>query len=199
MPQPLHLLTGNIGAGKSTVARLFAGLGIPTYYADAAAKRLMLENAELRAGLTARFGPKTYRADGQLDRAHLAAVAFADDEALADLNALVHPAVHRDAARWRATQTAPYLLYEAAIGLEIGRAASFASVIVVACPAPERMRRVLLRDGASPEQFAARAAKQWPDARKEAAADHLVRNDGKQLLLPQVLRLDRRLRSTTTV
>lgn len=189
---PLYLLTGNIGAGKSTVAHLFAHRGVPTYFADAAAKRLMTDDADLRAALTDAFGSQTYLGS-RLNRAHLAEIAFNDPEQLARLNALVHPAVHRDAAAWVKRQNAPYLLYEAAIALEIGRGDDFAGVIVVACPERERRRRVVRRDGATDEQFAARAAKQWPDARKEAAADYLIDNGGKALLLPQVLHLHRLL------
>ena len=186
---PQYCITGNIGSGKTTVAREFERYGIPVYYADLAAKRLMTEDGALRAALVDRFGKNTY-VDGELNRAHLAAVAFADTASLNDLNALVHPAVFRDGAAWRLRQSlAPYTLYEAAIILELGRRNDFCGVIVVHAPEGERMRRVVLRDGATPEQFAARAAKQWPDARKVAAADYLINNRGTDLLLPQILRL----------
>ena len=187
-----YALTGNIGSGKSTVARLFAAFGVPVYFADAAAKRLMHEDENLRAGLIDAFGPQTYLPDGSLDRAYLARRAFNGDADLARLNALVHPAVHRDADRWRAVQTAPYTLYEAAIVFELERESAFDGVVVVAAPEAVRRARVLARDRATPEQFAARAAKQWTDERKEAAADHLIRNDGRSLLLPQVLAFHQR-------
>lgn len=188
-----YALTGNIGAGKTTVARLFAAYGVPVYYADAAAKRLMDEDSELRNALTDAFGTRTYAADGTLDRAYLADRVFGDDEALARLNGLVHPAVHRDGAAWRAAQTAAYTLYEAAILLELGRADDFDGTVVVTAPESVRRTRVLARDKATPEQFAARANRQWPEDRKAAAADFLVHNDGKQLLLPQILNLHHRL------
>lgn len=185
-----YALTGNIGSGKSTVAREFERLGIPVYYADAAAKRLMLEDQELREGLMAAFGEETYLPDGSLNRSWLAEKAFSDDEQLQRLNGLVHPAVHRDAAAWRrANETAPYTLYEAAIVLELGRQVDFASVIVVACPESIRRQRVIQRDHTTAAAFEARAAKQWSDVKKEAAADYLVKNSGYELLLPQVLRL----------
>jgi len=185
-----YALTGNIGSGKSTVAREFERLGIPVYYADAAAKRLMLEDQELREELISAFGKETYLPDGSLNRSWLAEKAFSDDEQLERLNGLVHPAVHRDAAAWRrANETAPFTLYEAAIVLELGRQADFAGVIVVACPEHIRRQRVVRRDQTNAAAFDARAAKQWSDAQKEAAADHLIINSGYELLLPQILHL----------
>jgi len=187
-----YAITGNIGSGKTTVCQQFERLGVPVYYADAAAKRLMLEDAVLRAGLIAAFGLETYLPDGSLNRAWLAERAFSNDEALARLNGLVHPAVHRDAAAWRETHAAaPYTLYEAAIVFELGREDYFDGVVVVAAPEPVRRTRVLARDKTTEAAFTARAAKQWPDEQKEAAADYVIENHGGRLLLPQVLKMHR--------
>ncbi|MEM1358575.1 MAG: dephospho-CoA kinase [Bacteroidota bacterium] len=188
---PHYALTGNIGAGKSTVAQLFVPLGIPTYFADAAAKRLMTEDTQLITAIKQEFGDRTYSSDGRLNRKYLAEKAFVNSEAIARLNALVHPAVHRDALTWQKAQVAPYTLYEAAIILELGRQNQFDGLIVVSCPESVRRERVMARDGSSAAQFAARAAQQWSDEEKEAAADFIIINDGKQLLLPQVLQLHR--------
>jgi len=191
---PHYAITGNIGSGKTTVCRIFERLGIPVYYADAAAKRLMLENDRLKKGLTAAFGANTYLPGGALNRSWLAEKAFSEDAALATLNGLVHPAVYRDADRWRnENSAAPYTLYESAIVFELGRENTFDATVVVSAPLKVRRQRVMIRDGATPEAFAARAAKQWPNQKKAAAADYLIENDGSRLLLPQVLRLHRRL------
>ncbi|WP_116124482.1 dephospho-CoA kinase [Lewinella sp. IMCC34183] len=189
-------ITGNIGAGKTTVCREFERLGVPIYYADARAKALMNSDPELREGIVTHFGPASYTSGGDLDRAYLAERAFADAGKLAILNRLVHPAVARDAAAWHATQTTAYTLHEAAILLEIGAADDYDSLVVVACPYPTRQARVLARDGITSAAFAERAEKQWPDARKEAAADHLIHNDGRRLILPQVLGLHRIFRES---
>lgn len=85
-------ITGGIGSGKSTVCRLFARLGVAVYDSDAGAKRLMTEDAELRRRITDRFGAEAY-ADGTLNRTYLAGRVFSEAQALADLNAIVHPAV----------------------------------------------------------------------------------------------------------
>ena len=167
-------------------------MGIPTYFADTAAKRLMNEDGELRTALVDRFGNDTYLPDGSLNRAHLRK-AFNNDQAVKDLNALVHPAVYEDARRWRRETVALYTLYEAAIVLELGRQADFAGVIVVHAPEETRRKRVTERDGLTNEQFAARTDKQWSDRQKLAAADYVIDNAGSELLLPQVLRLHARL------
>lgn len=188
-------ITGNIGAGKTTVCREFERLGIPVYHADERAKRLMVEDDSLRQGIISAFGAAAYTPTG-LNRALLSQSVFGDPDRLAVLNGLVHPAVARDAEQWHAAQTgAPYTLHEAAIILEIGAEAHYDSLIVVDCPLPLRQQRVLARDGGSAEAFVARASRQWSDERKRAAADHLIVNDGRSLLLPQVLQIDRRLRT----
>jgi dephospho-CoA kinase len=185
-----YAITGNIGSGKTTVCEQFERLGIPVYYADAAAKRLMAEDVSLKASLAVAFGPETYDAEGKLDRQWLAIKAFSDDAALARLNALVHPAVHADADRWRTEhKDVPYTLYEAAIVYETGSENRFDGVVVVTAPFHLRCTRVRARDQVTQAQFEVRTAKQWPDDRKEAAADYLINNDGYHLLLPQILLL----------
>ena len=191
-------ITGNIGAGKTTVCREFERLGIPVYYADQRAKDLMRADPELRAGISQAFGAGAYSATGELDRQYLSRRVFGNETDLQRLNGLVHPVVARDALRWHAEQTAPYTLHEAAILFEIGAAAEYDAIIVVAAPYAVRMSRVTRRDGATEAAFSARAAQQWPDDQKEAAADYLITNDGRRLLLPQVLRIDRAIRHLRT-
>ncbi|MGB3801530.1 MAG: dephospho-CoA kinase [Lewinella sp.] len=187
-------ITGNIGAGKTTVCRDFERLGVPVYYADARAKALMTEHAQLRQLITQDFGQESFTSEGQLNRAFLAEQVFHDPVALKRLNGYVHPVVAEDARAWHHRQTSLYTLHEAAIIFEIGSGEAYDAVIVVACPYPIRLGRVRERDGIDEAAFAARADKQWSDERKEAAADYLVHNDGNQLLLPQILRIDRQLR-----
>lgn len=187
-------ITGNIGAGKTTVCREFERLGVPVYYADARAKELMQADPELRTAIISAFAPEAYHPDGTLDRGWLAARVFQDAAALQRLNGLVHPAVARDAAAWQSRQDHAYTLHEAAIIYEIGSAAAYDATIVVHCPRPIRERRVRQRDGIDATAFAARADKQWSDERKREAADYVIVNDGASLLLPQILRLDRVLR-----
>jgi len=110
-------LTGGIGSGKSTVARIFEQLGVPVYYADTAAKRIMNEDPILKAELIRNFGSDVYL-EGKLNRAYLGAIVFKDKHQLELLNALVHPATIRDSNRWMNEQRSPYAIKEAALIFE---------------------------------------------------------------------------------
>jgi len=182
-------LTGSIGAGKSTVAKWFENQGVPVYYADSAAKRLMVENPGLMAKIEAAFGPGIY-VDGELQRGVLASRAFADSDSTARINALVHPAVHDDFVAWRAAQDVPFIIREAAILFESGTAAACDAIILVEAPIDVRLQRVKARSGWSEESVRERMAQQWPDGQKRAklgADDYIVDNGGDEgQLWPQV-------------
>lgn len=175
-------LTGGIGSGKSAAAaRLATKPGVRVVYADAEAKRLMHEDADLRAALTARFGPETYAPDGSLDRAALSRRVFGDTEELAALNALVHPAV-REAMRAH-IETAhqdgvTLLVYEAALLFEVGADAHVDTVVVVDAPVETRIARVMARDGTTEEAVRGRMAAQFPPETLRAKADYVIDNDG---------------------
>lgn len=178
-------LTGGIGSGKTTVARIFEEFGVPCYYADTRAKEIMNEDEELRSALISEFGPDVY-ADGVLNRGFLAQIIFEDSSARDEVNALVHPAVGRDYEEWKAAQKAPYVLKEAAILFETGGYKMSDAVILVTAPEEVRIDRVMKRDSTSREKVKARMDAQWSDAKKEQLADFIIFNDGKQLLIPQV-------------
>src|SRR4051812_10668618 len=100
-------LTGGIGSGKTTVARIFEILGIAVYYADEAARDLMNEDVEVKASVIAHFGAASYR-DGKLNRGHVASQVFNDRYKLDLLNAIVHPATLRHASAWMNAQHSAY-------------------------------------------------------------------------------------------
>ena len=113
---PLRIgITGGIGSGKSTVAKVFEVLGIPVYYADDAARRLMNEDEDLRQQIIRHFGPNAYK-NNQLDRAYIAGQVFDNKEKLELMNSMVHPATIRDSENWMARQTTPYAIKESAMG-----------------------------------------------------------------------------------
>ncbi|HMR84108.1 MAG TPA: dephospho-CoA kinase, partial [Niabella sp.] len=100
-------LTGGIGSGKTTIAKIFSTLGIPVYDADRAARLLMLTNEEIRQQVIAAFGEDTYK-NNQLDRPYLAAIVFGNEQKLKKLNAITHPVTIQDSISWFNRQTAPY-------------------------------------------------------------------------------------------
>jgi len=168
-------LTGGIGSGKSKVALRFLALGIPCYIADDRAKDLMNTSADLKEAVCKLFGSESYL-DGILNRPYIANVVFKDATALAQLNALVHPAVAQDFLEWVAKQEAPYVIKEVAILFENDRSKLCDSVLLITAPEAVRLNRVLARDKSSVEAIQDRMSKQWSDARKIPLTDYHIEN-----------------------
>lgn len=185
-------LTGGIGSGKSTVARLFELLNVPVYYADAASKRLYHTNKELMANLKHHFGEDIYTAD-QLNRSRLAELVFNNPEKLELLNRLVHPPTIKDAEDWMLRQTAPYVIKEAALLFEAGSAQGLDYVIGVYAPVHLRIKRTMDRDGVSREEVQARMNRQIDEDIKMRLCDFVITNNEQQLVIPQVLQLHQQL------
>ena len=175
-------VTGGIGSGKSAVvARLAARPGVRVLLADDEAKRLMAEDADLRAALADRFGAEAFDADGRLDRARLAARVFADPDELAALNGLVHPAVRRalDAALAQARADGVRLfVYEAALLFETGGDARLDATLLVDAPVEVRVARAAARDGVPPEAVRARMRHQMDPAEARRRATYVLDNAG---------------------
>ena len=185
-------ITGGIGSGKTTVAKVFEVLGISVYYADDAAKRLMNTDEELKKKIRLQFGNDTYK-DGKLDRKHLAEIVFNNPEKLQLLNALVHPATLQDAEKWMLNQSAAYSLKEAALIFESGAHEHLDFVIGVTAPAPLRIQRTMQRDGITREDVIARMDKQMDETIKMKLCDFVIKNDEQEMLLPQVIALHEKL------
>ncbi len=188
-------LTGGIGSGKTTVAALFELLGIPVFYADDAARRIMDDDPDVRAALVSRFGGALYTG-GILDRKALGALVFNNPEALADLNAIVHPAAIAASLRWMESRPAPYVLKEAAIFFETGSERSMDLMIGVTAPEATRIARVIKRSGLSEAEIRSRMARQMDDNEKMSRCDYIIRNGDNDALIPQVLGIDRDLKSS---
>ncbi len=186
-------LTGGIGSGKSTVSRMFAALGVPVYDSDSAAKRLMVTSPELISSIVGLFGSHSYR-DGILDRAYLASRVFTDEDLLRELNALVHPAVADHFRKWASEMDSegyPYVIHESAILFESGLAVSMDYTVTVSAPVEVRIARAVLRDASDPEKIKARMAHQMDDAEREALADYVIHSGEYDILMPQVIELDK--------
>ena len=185
-------LTGGIGSGKSTVAKVFEVLGIPVYYADEEAKRLMNEDEVLKEKIQEFFGTESYT-NGLLNRKYIADIVFHDPKKLEQLNALVHPLTINDANNWLQQQTTPYAIKEAALIFETGIHEYLDYVIGVYAPAPLRIQRVMERDNISLEAVMARMSKQMDEEEKMRLCNFVINNDEQQLLIPQVLALHEKL------
>ncbi len=185
-------LTGGIGSGKSIVARIFNVLEIPVLDSDLIARELMQNDPDLIAQLKERFGASIYM-DGKLDRKKLGAIVFNDPKALADLNSWVHPAVRKGFSEWADRQNSPYVLMESAILAESGGYRNFDRIIVVTAPEEIRIQRVMKRDGVGEESVRARMRNQASEEERLKIADHIIVNDDRQLVIPQVLSIHRNL------
>jgi dephospho-CoA kinase len=186
-------ITGGIGSGKSTVAKIFELLGIPVYYADAAAKDIMNRDPELKAQVQQHFGADMYDSSGLLDRKRLGSIVFNDQEKLELLNSLVHPATIRDSEQWALQQKSPYVLKEAALLFESAAFHYLDKVIGVSAPQSLRILRVMQRDKVTRNDVLARMHKQIDDTIKMRLCDYVIYNDEQQMVIPQVLRVHEQL------
>jgi len=184
-------ITGGIGTGKTTVCRIFASCGAPVFDADNTAKQIMNTDPELISQIKETFGKEAYLPNGELDRKYLAGKVFNDAEALAKLNALVHPAAIQAFIDWAALQDAAYIVKEAAILFESGSHRDCDFTILVTADEPVRIARVMQRDAVDEESVRYRMSKQMPEEEKKQLADFVIDNNGTQALLPQVLKLHR--------
>lgn len=181
-------ITGGIGSGKSTVSKIFEVLGVPVYYADEAAKRLMHENEGLKKKIQEHFGLEAYE-NNLLNRKYIAGIVFNAPEKLELLNSIVHPATLQDAADWMQLQTAPYSIKEAALIFESGSQQQLDYVIGVYTPTPLRIQRVMHRDGVSREEVQKRINEQIDEEIKMRLCDFVINNNEQELLIPQVIHL----------
>ncbi len=187
-------LTGGIGSGKSTVAKIFETLGIPVYYADEAARTLMNTDPQVIASVKKNFGEESY-IHGELNRPYIASIVFNDNYKLDILNSITHPATIAHAKKWMQQQTAPYTIKEAALIFEAGSAEGLDYVIGVYAPQALRLKRVIDRDKTTREEVLKRMGRQINEEMKMRLCDFVITNDEQQLVIPQVLELHQKFLS----
>jgi dephospho-CoA kinase len=177
--RPLRLgLTGNIACGKSTVLRMLADLGAATFDADAVYHELLAPGGPLAAAVAARFGPGVVTTGGGIDRRALGAIVFADPLALADLEALTHPAVVAEIEDRAARSEAPVVVIDAVKLVESGLADRCDRLWVVVCDPEQQVERLMRRNALSREEAERRVAAQPDPAPKLARADVVLDNSG---------------------
>lgn len=191
-------ITGGIGAGKSIISKVFGILGTPCYDADSRARWLMNHLPEIRQVVLHLFGEESYL-NGELNRPHLAKLAFHDNSLLTQLNAVVHPAVAKDFEMWAISQKTLYVLKEAALLFETGSYKQLDEIIFVGAEEATRIARVKVRDPQRTEQdIKAIIEKQWPESQKANLANYIITNDESRLVIPQVVAIHQKLLEKST-
>ncbi|MEM6525390.1 MAG: dephospho-CoA kinase [Bacteroidota bacterium] len=186
-------VTGGIGSGKSLICKIFSTLGVPIYDADSRAKWLMNNQKELKAKIKSNFGERAYDEKDEINRGYLADKVFNDSNALDGLNALVHPAVGQDYQAWKEQQKSHYTIKEAALMFESESYKGLDYVVNVSAPEEIRIQRVLKRDTFRSEtEIRAIIEKQLPETERIRRSDFVITNDGKQMVISQVLELHER-------
>lgn len=182
-------ITGGIGSGKSVVTHLLQVMDIPVYYTDDEAKRLMVQDPDIRRDLIAFVGEEVYGTDGSLNRKMLAEFLFGYPERVKRVNRIVHPRVKADFEQWAGNQKTSVVAMECAILYESGFNEAVDKVVGVTASLSTRLARATKRDSASVEQIKRRIAHQLPQEELCMRADYLIDNEEDSLLIPQVLHL----------
>jgi len=181
-------LTGGIGSGKTTIAKMFAQLGAPVYIADIEARKLTNSSKVIRRKIIDLFGDKAYK-DKILDRSFIANIVFHDSDLLEKLNKIIHPKVAKHFKKWVLRQEFPYCIKEAAILFENDGYKNLDTTILVTAPIKVRMERVLTRDTTTEDQVKERMDSQWSDAKKMKLADIVIKNTSLKKTQEQVKKI----------
>ncbi|WP_075343623.1 dephospho-CoA kinase [Tenacibaculum agarivorans] len=187
-------ITGGIGSGKTTVAKLFAAYkNVTVYYADLEAKKLMNTSEVIRKKLIREFGEKAYDTNG-LNRAFLANIVFKDKEKLTNLNEIVHPEVYKHLTNFiEEHKDKEYILYENAILFENGSDKICDKIITVTAPHEVKIQRVIERDKTTREEVLHRMKNQWSDIKKKLQSHYVIVNENLNTVKENVKNIHNKL------
>jgi dephospho-CoA kinase len=185
-------LTGGIGSGKTIVGQIFERLGIPVFNADLEAKKITNTDLQIIQALKTEFGNDIYIKQ-EIDRRKLASIIFDDKDALKKVNAIIHPKVHAYFMDWCKNQDTPYVIEEAAILFESGANNHMDLVINVHADELLRINRVVKRDHVTADMVKERMKNQLNDGERIHLADFTIYNDGKKMILPQILEIHKNI------
>ncbi len=184
-------LTGNIGSGKTTVARVFVQLGVPVFFADHEARQCYFE-PDVKEQIVFVFGEESYLSESKINAPYIAGIVFSDAGALEKLNVIIHPALKKRFNAWcieHEKNKIPYVIMEAAILFENNLDVLVDTTVCVYASRKQRIKRVLRRDALSVEQIELRMDKQWSDKKIKEQADYCINNKNKNMILSEVLEL----------
>jgi dephospho-CoA kinase len=180
-------LTGGIGSGKTTVAKLLSVLGFPVYNSDERAKIITNTNPNILLRVRELFGDRVFNSNGELNRIELGQIVFSDANKLQILNNIIHPEVAIDFENWIKHQHTKVVFKEAAIIFELGLEEHLDQVWAVSAPDDIRINRVVSRSDISEEEVKERMKRQLPQSDIIEKASFVIINDNKHLIIPQVL------------
>lgn len=186
-------VTGGIGAGKTTVCRIFEQIGIPVYYSDLEARKLMISNELIIGSLKNLFGSDIYINEGNIDRKKLAGIIFKDKLALHKVNSIVHPEVRKHFATWAEQQNSLYVIQESAILFESNLNKLFDKIIMVTAPFEMKIERVVKRDRVNREKVIERINNQIDDSEKILSSDFVINTDGTRPIESQLFEIHKKI------
>lgn len=187
-------VTGGLGSGKSTVCNVFKILGVPVFEADKVGKELLNKNEKVKSEVIHLFGEEIYNSDGTVNRKKLAGIIFNDEIQLQKINKIVHPEVKIEFEEWLKNQHSSYIIHEAAILFESGFYKLMDFKILVTAPEEQRIKWVMKRDNLNENQIRERMKRQWPEEKKQKLADVVLHNDNRNLLIPLIIKMDKKLK-----
>lgn len=188
-------ITGGIGSGKSTVARIVKTLGYPVYDADDEAGRILGNDEQVIMAVKNLLGQNAFLPNGSPDRAFISSVVFNSPEKLRELNAIIHPAVRTHFQNWVMNNQAVLLFKEAAIMFESGSYKEMDQIIAVTAPERIRIDRVMARDKKSEQQVLQIINRQLPQSELIERSHFVIVNDDKHMVIPQVLTVIEKLKT----
>jgi dephospho-CoA kinase len=187
-------LTGGMGSGKSTVAKLFEVMGCAVFNSDAAA-RSAYHSKEVRKKIEELLGQEAYLGEKEINRQYISGKVFADKDLLEKVNGVIHPAVGEMFWDFVRHNPGKIVIKESALLFEANVTSGLDKIIVVSAPDDVRIKRVMERDGAERSAVEARMRTQLPQEEKEKKADFVILNDESELIIPQVNRIFTLLRA----
>ena len=172
-------LTGGIGSGKTTVAKMIENMGFPVYYSDSRAKELVNESQFLKSKITQLLGEESYDKQGVYNRKFVSTIVFDNPEKLQALNAIIHPAVKSDFQNWlQKNADKEFVFKETALLFELNLDKACYKSVLVTAEDNSRIKRVMDRDSKTYREVQSIMAKQMPEKDKIKRADFMIYNNG---------------------
>ncbi|MBT3207020.1 MAG: dephospho-CoA kinase [Bacteroidetes bacterium] len=189
-------ITGGIGSGKSIVCEIFKQLGIVVFQADLAAKQIINNNEQVKLELISKFGIEIYNDLGEINKTEFAKNIFNNQKNLQTVNSIIHPIVKLNFDEVaKKHNNKKYIIKEAAILFESGAYKELDKIITVSAPLEIRIKRVIERDNTERQLVIDRIKNQISEEERIEKSDFVIVNDEKNLLVPQILSIDKILKT----